>query len=112
MPVALTTVLIRLLIILVLTMPVGCRTAEAPADVVAQRVRLVERFQLKVVFKDAGGIKRMAHNFSHLRLEVVREISVDPSAFIVSISCTPQELEGFIQKIKQSPDIISVVRYE
>lgn len=102
----------RLLFVLVLIATASCRSTTVPLDVVVQREQQLQRFQLLIVFADAGEIKHMAHDYHHLRLEVGQEVSASPPTYLVSIGCTPQELDGFILKIAQRPYIISVVRYE
>jgi hypothetical protein len=104
----------RMLLIFLLALLVwpSCKTAAPPQDITLQREAKLQRFQLLIQFRGLEGLKRIPYKFAHLRMEIGQEVSQQPLVVVVSISCTAQELDGFISKLSTEADIVSIRPYE
>lgn len=103
---------ILLLLVLALSVGVACKTVAPPQDITVQRHAKLQRFQLLVQFRGLEGLKRIPYKYTHLRMEIGQEVSQQPLVVVLSISCTPQELDGFIAKLSSEADIVSIRPYE
>jgi len=87
----------------------GCKTIEPKTSDV--KTRVLERFEVFLHLQSDEELKKVMHQFNHLQMAEVRNVTDQPVQLIVSISCADYEIDGFVKKIGTSEGVVSARRF-